>query len=69
MALSPMVTITSFSVKERITFKSQCKIWLFAPFLIISRVTDAATDDNLRNAQIRQADKATTRDSSGNMQH
>lgn len=64
-----MVTVTSFSVKGRIAFKSQDKTWVFVQLLIISRVTDAAIDEYLRNAQIRQPDKATTRDSSGNMQH
>lgn len=69
MALSPIVTITSFSVKGGIAFKSQHKTWAFVPFLIISRVPDTAIDEYLRYAQIRQPDKATTMDSSGNMQH
>lgn len=64
-----MVTITSFNVKGRVTFKSHHKTWLFVPFLIISRVTDAATDEYIRNAQNREPDRATTRDSSGNTQH
>lgn len=58
MALCPMVTITSFSVRRRIAFKSQYKTWVFVPFLIISRSTDAAIDECLRNAQIRQLDKS-----------
>jgi len=69
MALIPMVAIAVFSVKGRAAFKSQGETCVFVPFLIISRATDAAIDECLRNVRIRQPDRETTRDSSGNMQH
>lgn len=69
MALSPMVAITSFSVKGKIAFGSQQKPWVFVPFLMISRVTDAARDEYFTKAQIGQLDEVTSRDSSGNVQH
>lgn len=69
MALSPMVAITLFSMKWRIAFSSQQKPWVFASFLMISRVIDAARDEYFTKAQIGQPGKVTNRDSSGNMQH
>lgn len=64
-----MVAITSFSVKGRITFSSQQKPWVFVPFLMISRVIDAARDEYFTKAQIGQPGKVKSRDSTGNMQH
>lgn len=64
-----MVAITSFSVKRSIAFSSQQKPWVFVPFLMISRVIDAARDEYFTKAQTGQPDKVISRDSSGNMQH